>query len=693
MKHPHLLFTLFVLAGHSSSTLAHPDSEENTSEELEILTVKGRDDSLFGEAISASEGYISQEEIAKRPLLRTGEVLELVPGMVVTQHSGSGKANQYFLRGFNLDHGTDFATFVDGMPVNFRTHGHGQGYTDLNFIIPELVGSLQYKKGAYYTEVGDFSGAGSAHLSTVSKSPNSKVSVTAGEFGYLRGFFMQDTQIGEGNLVYAIEHQKYDGPWTDIEEDVNKTNVFVKYSQAVLGGNLSVSFMGYDNEWNSADQIPLRAVEQGLISRFGSIDTTLGGESSRYSLNAIWESDTLRISAYAIDYDFTLYSNFTFFLENPEFGDQFEQVDSRRVYGGEINKTLYGTLGQYNTVNTFGLQFRTDDIDEVGLFETTERVRRGAVRLDTVNESSYSAFWDNQTLLSDKLRVKIGARYDFFTFDVDSLIETNINNVNVGQNNGTENDGLLSVKGSIIYSINDHFEAYASAGQGFHSNDARGTISSLDPVSGDTITPVDPLVSSFGYELGLKANINHKINASLALWTLDLDSELVFVGDAGNTEASGASSRYGVEATVYYHPTEDWTVNLEYAYTDSEFSDEPSSANAIPGSINEVFQAGVTYEQPTWFASAQYRYFGDRPLIEDESAVSDPSRLTNLRLGITLSPQTNLTFDILNVFNSNDSDIDYFYESQLPGETEPVEDIHLHVLQPRSIRVGIEYQF
>ena len=677
----------------SSTLFCNSVLADDINKDIELVTIKGRQSNLIGEAISASEGYVSQDEITKRPLLRTGEVLELVPGMVATQHSGSGKANQYFLRGFNLDHGTDFATFVDGMPVNLRTHGHGQGYTDLNFIIPELVQSLQYKKGAYYADVGDFGGAGSAHLSTLSSSATTRAQLTVGEFGYRRGLLIGDVDFNDANLVYAIEHQNFDGPWEDIEEDVQKTNVFAKYHTHFLGGHLSIGLMAYDNKWNSADQIPQRAVDQGLISEFGSLDTTLGGESSRYSINAQWNNESLYLAAFAIDYDFTLYSNFTFFLDNPEFGDQFEQVDKRKIFGGEAHKTWFSSINGIDMSNRIGAQVRIDTIDEVGLFATTARVRRGTTRLDTVDESSYSLYWENQVIWNERLRSKIGARYDYFDFDVESLIGLNINGVDLSQNNGTQSDRLLSLKGSLIYTVNDNIEAYASIGEGFHSNDARGTFSSIDPVSGEQLEPVDPLVSSFGYEFGFRATLGNVLNASVALWSLDLDSELVFVGDAGNTEPSGASSRHGIELTAYFRPTEQWTFNIEYAYTDSEFRDEPNSANAIPGAIDQVFQAGITYEQPRWFATTQFRYFGERPLIEDESAISDPSSLTNFRLGVLLSEKVRITVDVLNVFNSDDHDIDYFYASQLQGEAEPVDDIHFHILQPRSLRVSIEYSF
>ena len=275
-------------------------------QKIETVEVEGRRINLVGEAVSASEGIVGQQEISLRPLLRTGEVLELVPGMVVTQHSGTGKANQYFLRGFNLDHGTDFATSVDGMPVNMRTHGHGQGYSDLNFLIPEVVSQLAYKKGAYYADVGDFSGAGGAQISTTSSLEQGLLELTLGEDNFYRVLAMNSLKIAGGTTTVAVEGNRYDGPWSDIEEDLDKINVFLKHAIPLEDGQLSFTMMAYDNSWNSADQIPSRAVDQGIIDELGSIDKTVGGESSRYSLNANLELGNWIGSAYVIDYDLNL---------------------------------------------------------------------------------------------------------------------------------------------------------------------------------------------------------------------------------------------------------------------------------------------------------------------------------------------------------------------------------------------------
>lgn len=676
----------FLLAPLSQFVLAHPSN-------LETVEVEGRQSNLLGKAISASEGVIGSKEIALRPLLRTGEVLELVPGMVVTQHSGTGKANQYFLRGFNLDHGTDFTNFVDGMPVNMRSHGHGQGYTDLNFIIPETVSTVSYKKGAYYADVGDFSGAGSAQIKTLKELDGGRLGLSAGQDGYQRLLLLNGFDLAGGDTIVAFEGNRYDGPWSGIQEDLEKTNVLLKHSQNIGKGRLSVALMAYDNQWNSADQIPARVVQQGVISELGVVDDSLGGKSSRYSVNVDWEQGAWNASAYLIDYDLNLWSNFTYFLDDETNGDQFEQVDKRRVYGGQLNYLQETQWAGHSVSNRFGADLRIDDIDEVGLYQTQKRQRLGVKRSDDVEEMSVGLYWENRISWTDQLRTVVGARYDYLDFEVNDRAGVNQNGVNLSANSGQGDDDIFSLKGSIIYSLSEEWKVYASAGQGFHSNDVRGATIKIDPDSGDRINTVNPLVRSFGYEAGVRAFFHERLNASVALWSLDLDSELLFVGDAGNTEASRASERQGIELTAYYHFNEHWSADLEYAYTDAEFSDSAPEGNDIPGAIEQVLQAGISADfSDGWFGSLRLRHFGERPLIEDGSVTSDDSTIWNLRAGYRAENWTVYT-DILNLSDSDAHDVDYFYESRLRGEANAVEDIHYHVIEPRTVRVSLEYRY
>ena len=672
-----------------------PTKDQEVAEKAkpEQLTVKGLRMNLVGQAMSASQGVVSQDELALRPMLRTGDVLELVPGMVVTQHSGTGKANQYFLRGFNLDHGTDFSTSIDGMPINMRTHGHGQGYTDLNFIIPEAVDSIAYKKGAYYADVGDFSGAGSAEMSTAKHREKGLLELTVGEDNYSRLLVMDSVEAAGGDWLYALEANRNDGPWSDIDEDLEKLNLMLKHSRELAGGELSVMLMAYDNSWNSADQIPARAVESGLIDELGSIDDSLGGESSRYSLSAGWKGQGWDISAYAIQYEMNLWSNFTYELDDPINGDQFEQVDDRWIMGGKVSKQIEGQLAGLPMLNRIGAETRFDKIDEVGLYKSEQRNRLGSIRSDSVDEFSAGIFWENQLAWTEQLKTIIGARYDYYDFDVDSRIDSNVNGVDLTDNGGHADDGLLSLKGSVIYTFNEQWEVYGSAGQGFHSNDARGTTIRVDPSDGSSVDQVDPLVESFGYEVGLRSFWNERLNTSIAFWALDLDSELLFVGDAGNTEPSRESERKGVELTAYYRVTDNWTMDVEYAFTDASFKDSAPEGNDVPGAIEQVWQVGISADYASGvFGSLRLRYFGERPLDESGDIKSDSSTVVNLRAGYRWDNWT-ARADVLNLLDSDDHDIDYYYASQLPGEVAPVEDLHYHVLEPRTVRVSLSYQF
>lgn len=689
----HLSRAAVVLSCFACSSLAHAQTQPVSSQQVErptaedeAIIITGRRLSLVGDAISASEGVIGRQEINARPLLRAGDMLEFVPGLVATQHSGSGKANQYFLRGFNLDHGTDFATFVDAMPVNMRTHGHGQGWTDLNFLIPEAIEQIRYRKGTYYADVGDFSSAGSARFELADTVPRGIAEITAGAFGYRRGVLVDSVELGSGDLMFGAELQTFDGPWTDIEEDVKKKVGLLKYSSAVGAGRAHVTLMAFDNEWDSPDQIPERAVEQRLISELGSVDTTVGGQASRYSLSGGWAGTALggRLSAevYAIESSLNLFSNFTYLLDDPANGDQFRQVDDRRLYGFQVSQQWTDGQSRWRV----GIDGRYDDIGRVGLFRTKQRQPVSTVREDAIKQGSIGLFASNEYTFSDALRTYVGLRYDYFGFEVDakSLLE----------NSGKANDDKLSLKGSVILKPVTPLEVYISLGQGYHSNDARGTTIRTDPLSGDPADTVDPLVASIGGELGARLFLGNKLQATIAAWALRLDSELLFVGDAGNTEASRPSQRDGVEVGLYYFGSKNLSAEVEASYTRSKFRNNDQTGNNIPGSIPLVISGGLTANSDSgWLATARLRYFGKYPLVEDNSVKSDGSFLVNLRGGREWGP-LGVFVDVFNLFDSRDHDVDYFYTSRLPGEpAEGVEDIHYHVFQPRSLRASLRYSF
>jgi hypothetical protein len=663
-------------------TVAHDNAER-----MEEIVVTGRAAVLAGEARSASEGVISQMDLAIRPLLRPGDVLEAVPGLIVTQHSGSGKSNQMFLRGFNLDHGTDFATHVNGMPVNMRSHGHGQGYTDINFLIPETIERATFVKGPYHAELGDFSSAGGVRIDTFNRLPN-RITLGAGENGFGRLLAMGALEHGTVTTSAAVEHQVYDGPWSDIDEDVDKINALVTLSGSDDVSRWSTSAMYYDNTWNSADQIPQRAVDSGVIDELGSLDRTLGGATQRASLSGEYEHQhddhRTRWRGYVIDYELDLWSNFTYFLEDPSNGDQFQQVDDRTIYGGSYDRYWVSGADDHFHHN-LGLALRYDAIDTIGLYHSQQRQRLDTVREDSLDQFSAGLHYELEWRFAQDWRTVLGIRGDYFRFDVDA---------GDPRNAGKDDDTIVSPKGSLIYTLSPDSELYLSAGYGFHSNDARGVTIRIDPATGEVASPVDALVKSTGAELGFKTVWVEGWNASLALWHLRLDSELLFVGDAGATEASRGSERWGIEFNNFWSINDIWSVEADIAWTDAQFRGDAPEGNRIPGALEWVVSGAVSAQFPSgWFGSLRARYFDEAPLVEDNSVTSDGSAMVNLALGWS-GDLYRFQLDVLNLLDSNDHDIDYFYASRLPGEpNEGIEDRHYHVFEPRQVRVYASRSF
>jgi hypothetical protein len=496
---------------------------------------------------------VTSKLIESRPTLRPAEVLEFVPGVIVSQHSGDGKANQYYLRGFNLDHGTDFATFVDGMPVNMPSHAHGQGYSDLNWLIPELVDRIRYRKGPYYAEEGDFASAGTARIDLFDNLPRGVASLTLGQDRYGRALLANAGALGGGRLLYALELAHNDGPWQSPEK-FHRANGVLRYSTAGETSRSTVTAMGYSAGWNSTDQIPQRAVDAGLIGRFGALDASDGGGTYRYSLSATHEQrfadGDLKIDAYAMRSQLRLFSNFTFFLEHPIDldpagidGDQFEQFERRTVLGLAASRFWNMKLAGADSVSTLGLQARHDRLDPVGLYATVARQRARITQESRVRETSVGLYGENSTQWLPGFRSIAGVRADRFHFDVGSSI---------AQNSGKRDAGLVSPKLSFVFGPWRKTEYFVNVGQGFHSNDARGATATVAARTGDPVDPVTPLVRSKGGELGLRTEVVPGLQTSLAFWTLRLGSELVFVGDAGETEASRASRRSGIELNNHW---------------------------------------------------------------------------------------------------------------------------------------------
>ncbi|WP_312436238.1 TonB-dependent receptor [Janthinobacterium sp.] len=675
---------LLAMARHAS---AQQDGGA-TADETRTVRVAGHYDNAVGTSDAASQGVITNELIVNRPALRTGELLEFVPGLIVTQHSGDGKANQYFLRGFNLDHGTDFATHVDGMPVNMRTHAHGHGYSDLNFLIPELVQRIEYKKGPYFAGEGDFASAGAARIRLMDKLPQGQASLSVGQHGYLRGVVADSFPAAQGTLLYGLELNRNDGPW-DSPERVRKYSGLLRYSQGTQDDGFNVTAMAYKNSWNATDQVPLRAVESGLIGRYGALDSSDGGDTSRYSLAYAMrkrlDSGLFEFDAYVIRSQLDLASNFTYFLADPALGDQFQQSERRTVAGVNASESWNTQLAGFAMRNKIGLQARYDRLAPAGLYNTVGRVRHGTVREDRVREGSAGLYAENSTQWLPWLRSVAGLRHDAYRFNVASSIDGN---------SGKASDSITSPKLSLIAGPWSRTELFANYGKGFHSNDARGTTQTRLP-DGSASEPVTPLVATRGMELGARTEWLPGLQSSLAVWRLDIDSELLFVGDAGETEPSRASRRHGVEWNNHYIAASWLLFDLDLAASRSRYTQDDPAGNFIPGSIDKVASFGVTLtDRGPWSAAFQLRYFGPRPLVEDSSVRSASTTLAYARLGYQLNRRTRLSLDVFNLFDKRASDIDYHYASRLPGEAvEGVEDRHFHPVEPRSARLTLAYAF
>jgi outer membrane receptor protein involved in Fe transport len=677
--------------------------------------------------MSSSEKNVSGADVNARPFSRPAEALEVVPGLIITQHSGDGKANQYFLRGFNLDHGTDLGIWVDEMPVNMRTHAHGQGYADLNFLIPELISSVNIRKGPYFADEGDFSSVGSVHINLLD-SIKSMASITVGSFGYRRGFGVTSTKIGEGTLLIAGEANTYNGPW-DNPDSLRKLNGVVRYSQGTAQDGFSLTGMAYANRWNSTDQIPSRAIASGEIGLYGAFDPSDGGNSNRFSLSGRWaqtdEDGSSKANFYVIKSSLNLWNNFTYFLSDPVNSDQFHQHDDRILGGINGSHTFKSQFAGLPMETEIGVQTRYDDI-RLDLNNTVRRQSLSPIRSDAVQEGSVGVFVQNTLHWTDWLRTNVGWRGDFY--------QTSVNSFFTPANSGNANAFIGSPKFGVVLGPFAKTEFFINAGEGFHSNDARGVTITESPTDGTALQSSPLLVKTKGAEVGLKTKIIPKLESSISLFLLDSASEILFLGDAGATEASRPTRRYGVEWTNNYRPLSWLSLEADIAATHARFrGDDPDQAalyaslagfpaaqignapgNYIPGAPNVIASAGITLGEKTgWFSALRYRYFGPRPLTEDSTFVSPATGLLNGRVGYRFDNGWRIQLDAFNLLNSHSDQITYAYGSLLKSDslfamcfpssgipTAPaavcrtgVMDRVLHPVEPLAIRLTIAGQF
>jgi hypothetical protein len=659
----HLLLPLCLLAAIATATAAADDQL------LGPVEVTASRASQLGLADSANEGQASAEQLSSRVVMRTGEALEIIPGLIVSQHSGEGKANQYYLRGINLDHGTDLRLTLDGMLINERSNAHGQGWADLNFLIPELIESIQYKKGPYYLSEGDFAAAGAAHIHYANSLEQGIVSLGLGQNGYARSLLAKSVYHADGTLLYALDVSHYDGPWEQAD-NYRKLNGMLRYSAGTSANGWNISAMAYTGAWNASDQIPQRAVQSGQLSRFGNMDPSDGAKASRHSLSGEWRQSsngqTTIANAYLIKNYLDLYSNFTYFLYDPVHGDQFNQHDERVTAGFNLSHSWdIAGLGK-EAINTIGLQLQNDNIQN-GLYTTEQRQRLATTRADHILESSAGLFFENHVHWSDTFRTVLGSRVDIYRFMLNSQTPTI--------------DSIASPKLAVVFGPWYMTEYYFNAGTGFHSNDAR---SNND----------QNLVRAKGYEVGIRSQWIPGLQSSLAFFQLDFASELLFIGDAGTTEASRPSRRIGWEFNNYYKLTNAITLDADLAMTRARFSHEDPAGAYVPGAVEGVASLALIVDNDgASYGSLQLRYFGPRPLVEDNSVRSNPTITINGRLGYRLSKDTRLELMGFNLTDRSDPAVQYYYVSQLKTEANPEADLHFHPLEPRSFRMALITRF
>jgi TonB dependent receptor/TonB-dependent Receptor Plug Domain len=632
----------------------------------------------------ASQLTIPEDELTARPVTRPGDILEATPGLIVTQHSGEGKANQYFLRGYNLDHGTDMAIYVDDMPINMRTHAHGQGYSDLNWLMPETVNAVEVRKGPYFADEGDFGSAGNLHIGLIDAANASIAQVTVGSFGYERLFAMSSTKAGEGNLLVATEVATYNGPWVN-PDDMRKLNGLLRYSQGTALDGFSITGMAYSNRWNSTDQVPERAIASGQISRFGEEDPTDGGNTSRFSLSGrLAKSDdggAWKANAYIIQSELDLFNDFTYFLTNPTLGDQFHQHDQRVVAGANVARTFKGSLGDLPAETSFGIQTRYDAFD-LGLTDTYHRAFLSNIRSDKVDEGSIGVYAETTVHWSTWLKTTFGWRGDYYDATVDSIYDAN--------NSGHVQAGLGSPKFTLVLGPFDKTEFFFGAGEGMHSNDARGATTTESPTDPTTkLTPSPLLVRTEGVEVGVRSKALAGFDTSLSLFLLDQASEIVFNGDAGDTSPSRPSQRYGIEWTNKYHPYSWLTINGDLAWSHARFLgyDAAQAAlyasftgypqaqignapgNFIPNAPAIVASAGLTLgEKMGWFGALRWRYLGPTPLTEDGAFQSPAISIVNGRVGYRFDDGWTVQLDALNLLNAKTNQITYAHGSLIKSD-------------------------
>jgi len=679
------------MSGHGPATAVAVTSSTTPDQPAEVVVTAVRSD-FVGTASTASEGIVADDQLSLTPAYRPGQLLETVPGLVVTSHSGEGKANQYLMRGFNLDHGTNLGTYVDSMPVNEPTHGHGQGYTDLNFMIPELATRIHYTKGPYYTDEGDFSSVGSVHIG-YRNVIDPVLTATVGTLGFQRAFAAGSLPLGPGHLLAAVEAQHYDGPWVN-PDDQRKINAVVRYGEGDEREGYSLTGMFYHSEWNSTTDQPLRAITEGLIDRFGSLDPSDGGQARRASLSGEYfkplGDGRLRLSLFVISSHLTLWNNFTHLLVDPVNGDQEAQHEDRRTLGGALSYSRTASLLGVSTEWLAGIQARFDSI-EVSHLPTKERQLlprlddpQSFTESDRVRLAAGGLYLQATTYWTPWFRSVLGARVD-----IDSGSD-------VGTNPGSARAALFEPKGSLIFTPSSTTELYLSGGRGFHSDDLRGVNQARN--TGTVGAPL--LASQSGEEIGIRQQFTPKFTATLALFNLDSQSETTYAPDVGMDNAGPGSRRRGIDLTVGYQPTRWLALYGSYSRVRARYKTPYDDGTGHVGEFvpNAPFATGsfaaYVKDLGRWDGGLEYRYLGGFPLSSDNVVKGSGYGEWNGELHYASRSGWVVGFGLFNILNVHANAAEFWYIDRLPGEPSAgVADIHIHPLEPRTVRVTLSKGF
>ncbi|MET0281732.1 MAG: TonB-dependent receptor [Steroidobacteraceae bacterium] len=664
----------------SGPLLGAESPRQPQDEELDEVVVFGRGERLIGLAQAASEGTVGGADLGVRPLLRVAELLEAVPGLIAAQHSGSGKANQYFLRGFNLDHGTDFAAAIDGVPLNLRTHGHGQGYLDINGLIPELVERIDFRKGPYRADIGDNALAGASFLTTVQRFERPFLSLEVGDYAWRRIAGGGTIDAGPGQLTVAGQWKGYDGPW-ELPEKLQHLSGFIKYTAPAGFGQWQASLSTYDADWQPTEQIPERAIGTAICAdAFCALDTSATGHTLRHIGTLGLSGEDWRATLYGQYYNWDMFSDST-------YDYQIHQWDKRYIYGGRGSKD-WQLSGQLKL--TAGADARLDDIQRVRVDHTAQRVLIGSLGSHRAREASLAGFAEASWQPVPSLRVMTGLRADTFDFHTrarqPTFLDPGDDAATVPALDGDGSDSIVSPKVALAWELSPQVEAYANWGRGFHSNDSRGVTASDPPVPG--------LVRGEGEEVGARYQ-RGSFSITATYWWLQVASELKFVGDSNSVEPGASSRRRGYELVSFWRPLPQLAIDASWTVSRGRYYGPLATPGEthIAGAVESAGELGVAYIHGPWEISGRVRHLGPYPLLEDNSQRAKAEEVVNLRAAWKRGAWM-VYGELLNLFDGHGKDIVYWYESYLPAiDAGPTEGRMSRAEEPRSLRLGLRYSF